>query len=203
MDRRYEDENSLKAAGQAMLNELSVPYVSYTVDAIDISSKSESEYDRFIAGKLVHVIDREEGLEFNAYITETTKTIGEATPKVTIANKEKDIAGSISELQERARIAETYSQGATNLMQIAYADNADPEHPGQLKVFIPAEMVRINKLILQFQLEPFRAFSKATGGGGATASTTSGGGGFSIPHPAAEAVTAVPMMVVAVMIPAM
>ena len=179
VDRRYEDENSLKAAGQAMLNELSVPYVSYTVDAIDISSKSESEYDRFIAGKLLHVLDREEGLEFNAYITETSKTIGEATPKVTIANKEKDIAGSISELQERARIAETYSQGATNLMQIAYADNADPEHPARLKVFIPAEMVRINKLILQFQLEPFRAFSKATGGGGATASTTSGGGGFS------------------------
>lgn len=111
VDRRYEDENSLKAAGQAMLNELSVPYVSYTVDAIDISSKSESEYDRFIAGKLVHVIDREEGLEFNAYITETTKTIGEATPKVTIANKEKDIAGSISELQERRELLKPTARG--------------------------------------------------------------------------------------------
>ena len=178
VDRRYEDENSLKAAGQALLNEVSVPYISYTVDAIDISQKSESEYDRFLAGKLVHVIDQEDGLEFNAYITETTKTIGEATPKVTIANKEKDLAGSISELQERARINETYSQGATNLMQIAYADNADKTHPAKLKVYIPAEMVRINKLILQFQLEPFRAFSKATGGGGSSSDTTSGGGGY-------------------------
>lgn len=178
IDRRYEDANSLKAAGQAMLNELSVPYVSYSVDAIDLSEKSGSEYDRFIAGKLVHVIDKEDGIEFNAYITETTKTIGEATPKLTIANKEKDIATSISDLQERQRIEQTYSQGATNLMQIAYADNADPDHPARLKVFIPAEMVRINKLLLQFQLEPFRSFSKATGGGGATASSTSGGGGY-------------------------
>lgn len=178
VDRRYEDENSLKAAGQALLNELSVPYVSYSVDAIDISDKTESDYDRFIAGKLVHVIDREEGLEFNAYITETTKTIGEATPRLTIANKEKDIATSISELQERQRIEQTYSQGATNLMQIAYADNADLSHPAKLRFYIPAEMVRINKLLLQFQLEPFRAFSKATGGGGSVADTTSGGGGY-------------------------
>ncbi len=52
-------------------------------------------------------------------------------------------------------------------MQIAYADNADATHPAKIKVYIPAEMVRINKLLLQFQLEPFRAFSQATGGGGA------------------------------------
>ncbi len=58
-----------------MLNELSVPYVSYGVDAIDISAKSESDYDHFVAGKMIHVIDQEDGLEFNAYITETTKPL--------------------------------------------------------------------------------------------------------------------------------
>ncbi len=179
VDRRYEDANSLKAAAQAILNEMSVPYVSYAVNAIDLSEQSGSDYDRFIAGKLVHVIDKEDGIEFNAYITETTKKIGEATPKLTIANKAKDIATSISDLQERARIEQTYSQGATNLMQIAYADNADSSHPARLKFFVPAEMVRINKLILQYQLEPFRAFSQATGGGGGTTQTTSNGGGLS------------------------
>lgn len=179
VDRRYEDANSLKAAAQAILNEMSVPYISYAVDAIDLSEKSQSDYDRFIAGKLVHVIDKEDGIEFNAYITETTKRIGEATPQLVIANKEKDIATSISDLQERARIEQTYSQGATNLMQIAYADNADASHPARLKFYVPAEMVRINKLILQYQLEPFRAFSQATGGGGGTTQTTSNGGGVS------------------------
>ena len=179
VDRRYEDANSLKAAAQAILNEMSMPYISYAVDAIDLSEKSQSDYDRFIAGKLVHVIDKEDGIEFNAYITETTKRIGEATPQLVIANKEKDIATSISDLQERARIEQTYSQGATNLMQIAYADNADASHPARLKFFVPAEMVRINKLILQYQLEPFRAFSQATGGGGGTTQTTTNGGGVS------------------------
>lgn len=179
VDRRYEDANSLKAAAQAVLNEMSVPYVSYAVEAIDLFEKSQSEYDRFVAGKLVHIIDKEDGIEFNAYITETTKRIGEATPQLVIANKEKDIATSISDLQERARIEQTYSQGATNLMQIAYADNADSSHPARLKFFVPAEMVRINKLILQYQLEPFRAFSQATGGGGGTTQTTSNGGGVS------------------------
>ena len=50
VDRRYEDANSLKAAAQAILNEMSVPYISYAVDAIDLSEKSQSDYDRFIAG---------------------------------------------------------------------------------------------------------------------------------------------------------
>lgn len=179
VDRRYEDANSLKAAAQAVLNELSVPYLSYAVEAIDLFEKTKSDYDRFVAGKLVHVIDKEEGIDFNAYITETTKTVGVATPKLTVANKEKDIASSISDLQERARIEQTYSQGATNLMQIAYADNADADHPARLKFFVPAEMVRINKLLLQFQLESFRSFSQATGGGGKISDKTNSGGSCS------------------------
>ena len=158
---------------------MSVPYLSYAVEAIDLFEKTKSDYDRFVAGKLVHVIDKEEGIDFNAYITETTKTVGVATPKLTVANKEKDIASSISDLQERARIEQTYSQGATNLMQIAYADNADADHPARLKFFVPAEMVRINKLLLQFQLESFRSFSQATGGGGKISDTTNSGGSCS------------------------
>lgn len=178
VDRRYEDANSLKATAQAMLNELSVPYVSYTVDALDLSRVTESKYDEFTAGKMVHVVDNEDDLNFNAYIVEVNKTVGIPSPQITIANKEQDIATSISDLQERARIEQTYSQGATNLMQIAYADNADSEHPAILRVYIPAEMVRINKLILQYQLEPFRAFSQATGGGGGITEATGGGGGY-------------------------
>lgn len=78
---------------------------------------------------------------------------------------------------ERARINDTYAQGATNLMQMAFVDNADRNYPAKFKFYIPNEMARINKLILNYTLEAFRAYSKATKGGGKVSDTTSSGGG--------------------------
>ena len=78
---------------------------------------------------------------------------------------------------ERARINDTYAQGATNLMQMAFVDNADERYPAKFKFYLPQEMARINKLILTYTVENFRAYSKATKGGGAQTKTTSSGGG--------------------------
>ena len=64
-------------------------------------------------------------------------------------------------------------------MIIPYADNADSNNPSVLRVYIPDTMVRINKCILNYRLEPFRAFSKAIGGGGGSTQTSSSGGGGS------------------------
>jgi hypothetical protein len=94
---------------------------------------------------------------------------------VTIANKSKDIAGSISELQNRALINETYAQGATNQQIYNFTDNADATHPATLKLYISDSVVRINKMLLNIQFEAFRAYEKAIGGGGGQ--TTSSGGG--------------------------
>lgn len=176
-DRRFEDAASLKATGKAMLDELSKPYISYEVSALDLFSLTNSEFDQFRAGKLVRVVDKEDNLEFNAYIVETVHHLNQFDVKVTIANKTQDIVGSISDLQDRARINDTYAQGATNQMQLVYSDNANGSHPALLKVFIPAEMVRINKMKLTYQFEPFRAYSQATEGGGGRSVTTPSGGG--------------------------
>ena len=95
---------------------------------------------------------------------------------IEIANKSRDIAGSISELQDRTRINEVYAQGATNQMIVPFADNADNENPALMRIYIPDTMERINKLVLNYQLEPFRAYSKAIEGGGGTVASTSAGG---------------------------
>lgn len=126
-----------------------------------------------------------------------------------IANKSQDITGSISDLMERSRINDTYAQGATNLQQIVYADNADERHPLKLKFYIPQEMARINKLILNYTIEPFRSYSvgleyketkttstssgggsyqsdSTSSGGGDYGSTSSGGGSYSTTHGTAD-----------------
>lgn len=177
VDRRFENAEILKAQGQAILNELKNPYISYEVSAIDLSKLTESSYDSFRAGKMVHVVDKEDEIEFDAYIVETSKTLYSPDVQITIANKSRNIAGSISELQNRARINDTYAQGSTNMYAQSFSDNADNANPAVLKVYIPQEAVRINKLLLRYEIENFRAYSKAIEGGGATATSTQSGGG--------------------------
>ncbi|MEK3658186.1 hypothetical protein NSQ29_01325 [Paenibacillus sp. FSL F4-0236] len=53
---------------------------------------------------------------------------------------------------------------------------ADPTHPAILKFYVPEETARINKVMLSFQVEAFRAYSKAIEGGGAVTTSTAAGG---------------------------
>jgi phage minor structural protein len=180
VDRRFESAETLKAYGQALLNELKNPYKSYSVRAVDLHRKAPDKYERFFPGDIVRIIDKEDGIIEDLPIVKVTKSDITGNPgdvQIEIANKSRDIAGSISELQDRTRINEVYAQGATNQMIVPFADNADPGNPAIMRVYIPDTMARINKCILNFQLEPFRAYSKAIEGGGASLQSTSDGGG--------------------------
>ena len=180
VDRRFENPETLKAYAQTLLNELKNPYKSYTVQVVDLHRKSPDKYERFYPGDIIRIIDKEDDIVENLPIMRVAKSDITGNPgdvQIEIANKSRDIAGSISELQDRTRINEVYAQGATNQMIVPFADNADPENPAIMRVYIPDTMARINKCILNFQLEPFRAYSKAIGGGGASLQSTSSGGG--------------------------
>lgn len=182
VDRRFESAETLKAYGQALLNELKNPYKSYSVRAVDLHRKAPDKYERFFPGDIVRIIDKEDGIIEDLPIVKVTKSDIIGNPgdvQIEIANKSRDIAGSISELQDRTRINEVYAQGATNQMIVPFADNADPSNPAVMRIYIPDTMVRINRLVLNYQLEPFRAYSKAVEGGGASVQSTSSGGGSS------------------------
>ncbi len=182
VDRRYEDAESLKSAGQAILNELQVPRITYEVDAADISSITNDPVDKFVVGTYTRVIDTDLDINVKALIINVTKSDLTGNPgavTIQIANKPRDIASSIAELADRQRINEVYAQGATNLDSYSFLDNCDPNYPAILRFYIPQETVRINKMILSYQAEAFRSYSKAIEGGGAYADTTEDGGGTS------------------------
>nr|WP_315022877.1 phage tail protein [uncultured Aminipila sp.] len=179
-DRRYESAETLLAYGKTLLKSLCVPYKSYSVSAADLHRLDAKKYQRFFPGDIVRVIDKEDGIIEDLPIAKVSKSdvTGDlGSIKVEISSTTRDIASSITDLQDRTRINEVYAQGATNQMIVPFNDNADPEHPAVMKIYIPDTMVRINKCILNFQLEAFRAYSKAVGGGGASTESTSSGGG--------------------------
>lgn len=179
VDRRFENPETLKAYGQALLDQLKHPYKSYTVRAVDLYRKSPEKYEKFFPGDIVRIIDKEDGIIEDLPIVKVIKSDITGNPgdiEIEIANQSRDVAGSISELQDRTRINEVYAQGATNQMIVPFADNADNENPAVMRIYIPDTMARINKCILNYQLEAFRAYSKAIAGGGGTVASTSAGG---------------------------
>lgn len=175
VEPKYESEETLLAYGKKLLSELKEPRKAYTVSAIDLYRKNSEKHAPFVVGDVVRILDSEDGIVedlpiYNIRKSDITGDVGAID--IQIANKDEDIAGSISELQDRARINDVYAQGATNQMVIPYSDNADTDVPAKIRIFIPESMVRINTCILNYQLEPFRGYVKAARGGGGWADVT-------------------------------
>lgn len=181
IDRRFEDDESLYNTAKAMLKDLSIPRVSYKVSAADLSKLTDYPISKFYNGMIVRIIDDDFGT-FDARIVVNSKADVKGAPgdiDIEIANKKKDIAGTIADLNDRQRVNESYAQGATNLDSRDYVGNADPHYPAVIRFFVPEEAVKINKLKLNYLVDKFRAHSRATKGGGAIATsvTSSAGGG--------------------------
>lgn len=178
-DTRIEDAATLKARGLALLNRLKNPYISYTASAIDLTRLTGQDWDKHMPGKLVAVEDGEHGIRFTARIVSISKGDVRGRPgeiEIIIANAPRDAADSINTLADRMGIAELYSQGATNLYSQQYADNADEKHPAKMRVYVPSGCVRINQMLLSWQLSAFRAYETGAAAGGGTATTTQSGG---------------------------
>lgn len=178
-DTRIEDAATLKARGLSVLDRYKNPYISYTASAIDLTRLTGQEWDKHMPGKLVRVMDGEHGVNFTARIVNISKENVRGRPgeiEITIANAPRDAADSINTLADRMGISELYSQGATNLYSQQYADNADANHPARMRVYVPSGCVRINQMLLSWQLDAFRAYETGAAAGGATATTTQSGG---------------------------
>ena len=178
-DTRIEDAATLKARGLSVLDRYKNPYITYTASAIDLTRLTGQEWDKHMPGKLVRVMDGEHGVNFTARIVNISKENVRGRPgeiEITIANAPRDATDSINTLADRMGISELYSQGATNLYSQQYADNADATHPARMRVYVPSGCVRINQMLLSWQLDAFRAYETGAAAGGATATTTQSGG---------------------------
>lgn len=191
-DTRIEDPATLLARARQVLDGYKNPYITYTASAVDLSRLTGYSWDEYMPGKLVRVEDAEHGITFDARIVEITKSDMAGDPgaiEITIANAPRDAADSINTLADRVGIGELYSQGATNLFAVPFADNADATHPAKMRVYLPSGLVRINKMLLSWQIAAFRSYVKGTESGGSTTSTSSSGGGGSVTSENSETMT--------------
>ena len=174
IDRRYQLEDSLYAAAQAMLEKLKRPAVSYSVDTAHINTLRACD-----VGDIVRVIDDED--EISVYLPiqsiekdDVTGAPAEAT--IILGGQDEDVATSVADMNDRQRVQEAYSQGAVTLYSQSFRDNASADEPAEMRFYIPANAVHINQILLDGKITAFRGYTKATQGGGAMEETTEDGG---------------------------
>ena len=174
-DTRIQDAETLLARGQQVLNGYKNPYITYTASAIDLYRQTGYSWDNNMPGKLVRVMDSEHDISFDARIVSISKSDVNGDPgdvTIVIANAPRDTADAVNTLADKVGIGELYSQGATNLFAQTFADNADDTHPATMKFYVPGTLVRINQLLLTWNVSNFRTYSKgASAGGGGTVTT--------------------------------
>ncbi|WP_341358009.1 phage tail spike protein [Rossellomorea sp. y25] len=181
-DKRFEDAATLKASAEALLKKWKEPVVSWVVSAADVSTITGAKVDELKEGNVVR-------LELDDYPNVDLLIMKEHRPDIKgdpgntqleIGSLTEDLSTTQADLERRQKINEVYAQGATNLLAYSYNDNADGENPAEIMIFLPEEMVKINKLLLTYKTDYFRAYEQATEGGGATTVTSSAGGGTTV-----------------------
>ena len=165
VDRRYENEETLYAAAQSILNELCDPITSYSCGFIgDVK-----------VGEVVNIIDYEQ-----TYVVKKIITYGDIDDiQYELSNKQPTLASTIADLANRQRIETTYSQGATNIYSVCFVDNADANNGLDCDFYMPQSMRFVNKVVAKIKYDSFRAYSGTTEQGGSISSTSAAGGQIS------------------------
>ena len=179
-DKRFEDAATLKASAEALLKKWRELKVSWSISAADLSSITGEDIDKFKMSRIVRLVVPSIGKNVDLRIMKESKSDIKGDPGVIsleIGNKTDDLSSTQADIERRQQINELYAQGATNIDSHDYNDNADPDNPAEITFYLPDELVKINKLLLSFKTDKFRAYERAIDGGGAAVSTTSSGGG--------------------------
>ncbi len=181
-DLRYQLEENLYYAAKSKLEKLKQPKITYEIEAAELWGLTGIPIDKFDCGDVVRVIDDDIGVDVTTRIIKKSKREIEKdyiSAVIEVSSDSGESSSGLAGLYERAKINETYAQGATNINNYNYYGNCDTRYPAKIRFRIPEEAVHINKVELSFQTDAFRSYSKANKSApatssGASSSTTSG-----------------------------
>lgn len=183
VDQRFEDEQSLKASGQAILDKFSKPIKSIAVDCRDYTLYERKRKRELMAeyevGDMLLIHDQDTNTHEDIRLEKIDKNDIYGAPQdiqLELGSLIDDITTTFTDLEKKQLVNETYSQGATNIDSRDFQDNCDQRFPAIIRFPIPYDVVNINEMTLTFETVRYRAFERAIKGGGAIVSSTAAGG---------------------------
>lgn len=180
VDQRFTIAQNLKDNAVAMLKKWSQPIVSWTVSAADLTKLTDEplEIDKLRLGSVVMINTNDFG-SVNLRIKKESKADVFGAPQdieLELGNLKDDINTTLSDLDRKQQINETYSQGATNILNYSYQDNCESAYPANIDFYLDDDVFHVNTVELTFKTKRYRGYTKAVKGGGGTTKTSSAGG---------------------------
>lgn len=180
VDQRFTIAQNLKDNAVAMLKKWSQPIVSWTVSAADLIKLTDEplKIDKLRMGSVVMINTNDFG-SVNLRIKKESKADVFGAPQdieLELGNLKDDINTTLSDLDRKQQINETYSQGATNILNYSYQDNCESAYPANIDFYLDDDVFHVNTVELTFKTKRYRGYTKAVKGGGGTTKTSSAGG---------------------------
>lgn len=171
-NRSISDPETLYATARSLLNALNTDRVAYSLEAADISIITGNDVDKPLLGQGITVFD-DEGHVVTSRVVAISKPDLTGDPgamSIEISNMAEDLADDFAQLAARAKIHDTYAQGATNMYQVSMAENCDQYQDGDttvieplnMRFILPEDIARINQIKLWLKIKPYRAYHKET-----------------------------------------
>lgn len=179
-DLRFTQAQALKDNAINMLKKWSIPKVSWKVKAADLIKLTNTplEIDKLRQGTVVMINTNEYG-SFNLRIKKESKSDVFGAPQeleLELGNLKDDINTTMADLGRKQQINETYSQGATNILNYSYQDNCEAAYPAEIEFYLDDDVFHVNTVELTFKSKRYRGYTKAVKGGGAKTITSEAGG---------------------------
>ncbi|MGM0239862.1 phage tail spike protein [Enterococcus sp. AZ103] len=180
VDQRFTDAQSLKNNAEAMLKKWSIPSVSWKTTAVDLTKLTDEpiQIDLLRQGNVV-MLNTDDYGSINFRIKKESKADVFGNPqdiKLELGTTTGDISTTLSDLARKQQINETYSQGATNILNYSYQDNCEAAYPAEIEFYIDDDVFNINTVELTFKTKRYRGYTKAVKGGGSKTITSESGG---------------------------
>ena len=164
-----DDPNTLLAAAKTVLKARCRPKLSLRVSALALSSLTGEPLDRFRPGALMRMCLSESGYPVSARIVTVDVPDVYGKPpeaELTLSSRWRDTEEALADIQRRSSISELYAQGAASEYAVHFGDNADSDHPAVLSFYLDRDAIHVNKVMVRFQVKPFRGYTRGASGGG-------------------------------------
>ncbi len=160
---------TLLASARALLETVKNPIVTVEISALELSHLTGESLDCFTPGVLCRLPLPDYHLTLDERIIAIRRPDVYGSPcdvRLTLANRTPTIDGELTDLSRKALISRVYSQGAASEYALHFGDNADADHPARLRFYIDEDALHVNKVMVRYELQPFRGYARASSGGG-------------------------------------
>lgn len=136
--KSYDPKERITLVPSDMYDGLKKLVVGDNVTVTDVDSGCSGQYE--IIGQIVK---SNEGLEEIEY---------------ELSNSRLSLTQDLRESQQEVKVGSQFMQGSTTAFNVQSYENCDADNPLNIRVYLPPDLIKVNKGILSFKTEDYRAY---------------------------------------------